>query len=30
MNKRNVFYSDENLEDGGDENWDELIMSHSL
>jgi hypothetical protein len=30
MNRRNVFYSDQNLEDGGDENWDELIMFHSL
>ncbi len=30
MNKRNVFYNDQNLEDGGDENWNKLIMSHSL
>jgi hypothetical protein len=30
MNKRNVFYSDQNLEDRSDKNWDKFIMSHSL
>lgn len=30
MNKGNVFYSDQNLEDRSDKNWDKFIMSHSL
>jgi hypothetical protein len=30
MNKGNVFYSDQNLEDRSDKNWNKFIMSHSL